>query len=309
MSTAGEPVVWSRRLLRAAFWVTRVLGPNGGNPSQARARWHSLPLAGEVDLGELKVAEVGLREAGLLRPVGNVLAPVPALSSLCQAPGPVPYEFLLGLILEETSPLWLLTAAADGEQLAAELVPEEVEDALASVIEDPARREAFLLARARTFEAKERNAIGAAGEEAIVNACKQELKELGEEEAARQVRRVSEISDELGFDVVAPRIDGSVRRLEVKATRSAALEVTVFLSRNEFETGRSDPDWRLVVVRMKRDGGHSIVGHVGGAGLVGLTPEDRHDAGCWQVARIRLPLSSLVAGLPSAAASGHNLSP
>jgi hypothetical protein len=308
MPTAGE-VVWSRRLLRAAYWVTRVLGPSGGNPSQARAQWFSLPLAGEVDLDELKVAEVGLREAGLLRFLGNLLIPAPALSSLCQAPGPVPFELLLGLILEAASPLWLLTATTSGEHLATELVPEEVEDALASVIEDPARREAFLLARARTVEAKELNAIGAAGEEAIVNACRAELKELGDEEAAHQVRRVSEISDELGFDVVAPRIDGSVRRLEVKATRSAALEATVFLSRNEFETGRFDPDWWLVVVRVMREGDHSILGHVGAVDLVGLMPVDRHDAGRWQVARVRLPLTSLAVGLPPAAASGLNLSP
>jgi hypothetical protein len=150
-------------------------------------------------------------------------------------------------------------------------------------------------------DAKERSAIGAAGEEAVVAACRMELKGLGEEEAAKQVRVVSEISDELGFDVVAPRVDGTLRRFEVKTTRSVASVVTVFVTRNEFETGLADPNWQLVVVRVNRDGGHSMLGYVGGADLAGLMPEDRDDAASWQVTRVRLPLEDLLEGLPPAA--------
>ena len=299
--TAGEPLAWSRRLLRAAYWVTRVLGPGGRDAAEARASWVSLPLAGEVDLAELKTAELGLREARLLRLSGGVLAPAPALSSLCLAPGPVPLELLLALILEVAPPLWLLTAGSDGERLAMERVPDEVEDALEAVIEDPSRREAFLLARARTVEADERTALGVAGEEAVVELCREELRGLGEEEAARQVRRVSQVSDELGFDIVAPRIDGSLRRLEIKTTRSAAQVVTVFLTRNEFEAGSADPDWWLVAVRAMREGGHSVIGHVGAAVLAGRVPDDRAEGGRWQVAKVRLRLADLSAGLPSAA--------
>lgn len=300
MSTTGEPFVWSRRLLRAAYWVTRVLGPSGRDAGEARALWVSLPLAGEVDLVELATAELGLREARLLRLSNGVLAPTPALSSLCLAPGPIPpLELLLALIIEAAPPLWLLTAS-DGERLAMERVPDEVEDALKAVIKDPSRREAFLLARARTVDVEERTALGAAGEEAVVELCREELKELGEEEAACQVRRVSQISDELGFDVVAPRVDGSLRRLEIKATRSAATVVTVFLTRNEFETGSADPDWRLVVVRAKREGGHVILGHIAAPGLAARIPEDRPEGGHWQVAKVRIPLSDLFVGLPSA---------
>jgi hypothetical protein len=299
MSTTGEPLAWSRRLLRAAYWVTRVLGPGGKDAGEARASWVSLPLAGEVDLVELGTAELGLREARLLRLSDGVLAPTPALSSLCLAPGPVPLELLLALILEAAPPLWLLTVS-DGERLAMERVPDEVEDALEAVIEDPSRREAFLLARARMVDAEERTALGAAGEEAVVEFCREELKGLGEEEAARQVRRVSQISDELGFDVVAPRIDGSLRRLEIKTTRSAAAVVTVFLTRNEFETGSADPDWRLVAVRAKREGGHVILGHISAAELAVRIPEDRTEGGRWQVVKVRIPLSDLSVGLPSA---------
>jgi hypothetical protein len=302
MAPAGEPVVWTRRLLRAAYWVVRVLGPNSRDSGEARASWTRLPLAGEVDLEEMRIAEAGLRDAGLLRIEGGRVVPAPALSSLCQGPGPVPFELLLGVIFETAPPLWLL-AASDGEQLATELVPNEAEDALAAVIEDPGRREAFLLARARTVDAKERGEIGAAGEEAVVAACREELRELGEMEAAGQVRTVSEISDELGFDVVAPRADRTLRRLEVKTTRSLAAVVTVFVTRNEFEVGLADPNWRLVVVRANRDGGHSMLGHLGGGDLAGLMPEDRDEGGRWHVAKVRLPLEGLVEGLPPAASS------
>ena len=300
MATAGEPFVWSRRLLRAAYWVARVLGPSGKEPRFARAAWISLPLAGEVDLDELKMSEFGLREADLLRFDGDLLVPDPTLSSLCQRPGPVPFEALLGVILEAAPPLWLLTAT-DGGQLAAELVPDEVEDALAAVIGDPDRRETFLLAQGRKVDANERSAIGAQGEKAVVAACRLELLELGEEEAAMEVKAVSEISDQLGFDVVAPRVDGTLRRLEVKTTRSVASVVTVFITRNEFETGLADPNWQLVVVRANRDGGHSVLGYVGGGDIAGLMPEDRDDAGSWQVTRVRLPLEGLLEGLPPAA--------
>lgn len=302
MPPVSEPVVWTRRLLRAAYWVTRVLGSTGKEPAEARDLWTSLPLAGEVDLVELRAAEEGLRGARLLSLDDGRLVPAGALYQACASPGPVPLELLLGVVLEAAPPLWLLTAGTNGETLAEELVPDEVSDAVAAVIEDPARREAFLLARAQTVDAAERAAIGAAGEQAVVDTCQKELRALCAEEVADQVLRVSKISDELGYDVVAPRIDGSVRRLEVKTTRSTAPEVAVFLSRNEFETGRVDPDWWLVVVRAERDGKHSMLGHVSAPALAELLPTDRHEFGRWQVARVRLAAKDLVAGLPPAAA-------
>jgi hypothetical protein len=301
MTTAAEPVVWSRRLLRAAYWVVRVLGPTGRDSREARAAWISLPVAGEVDLAELRSAEVGLGDVGLLESVGDLLVPEPRIAALCGSPGPVPLELLLGAIVEASPPLWLLTATTDGERLAMELVPDEVEEAIAGVIPDPARREAFLLTRARTVDAKERSAIGAAGEAAVAEACRDELSALGHEERAAEVRLVSEISDELGFDVAAPRCNGTLRRLEVKTTRSAAPVVTVFVTRNEFETGVVDPDWHLVVVRSFRKGGHSILGHLAAEKLEGLMPRDSGDAGRWQVARVRLSLAGLSEGLPPAA--------
>jgi hypothetical protein len=136
----------------------------------------------------------------------------------------------------------------------------------------------------------------------VIAACREELRGLGEHWAAERVRSVSEISDELGYDVVAPRLDGRLRRLEVKTTRSAAEIATVFVTRNELETGVADPNWQLVVVRSHRDRGHTILGHVGGEELAASMPEDRGEVGRWQVARVRMRVADLAPGLPPAAA-------
>lgn len=297
---SGETLLWNRRLLRAAFWVTRMLGRDGRDAQEARNSWVRLPLAGEVDLNELLAAETGLREAALLRLDGDALVPEPRLFEVCELGPPAPVELLLVILLEASPPLWMRAAAADGAGLASEFVPDAVVSAFGTVIEDPARREAFLFARARTVDTREREELGAIGEEAVVLACREQLRTLGDEAAAARVRRVSVISDELGYDVVAPRLDGTSRRLEVKATRSAAAMAVVFVTRNEFETGLTDPDWRLVVVRVDRAGRGAVLGHMGGAGLGPLVPEDRTDGGRWEVARLQLSTVTLSPGLPAA---------
>jgi hypothetical protein len=300
---SDESVLWSRRQLRAGYWVARVLGAKGERRDVAHASWTALPLAGEVDLDELAVAEAGLLDAGLLRAEGERLRADERLHAVCAGAGPIPFELLLGLILEASPPLWLLTAVGDEGQLAVELVPDDVVTAMATVIEDPARREAFLLERGLTVDASRRAELGEAGEEAVVSACRKQLLDLGAEAAAAAVRRVSLVSDELGFDVVAPRLDGSVRRLEVKATRSTAAAVRVTVTRHEVDTGRKDPDWRLVVARVGRDEEPAILGHMAATSLEPLLPEDSHDAGRWQAARLRLAVAGLVPGLPSAASA------
>lgn len=297
----ADQILWSRRQLRAAYWVTRVLGEAGESREVARASWGNLPLGGEVDFDELEIAEAGLLAAGLLRGEGARLVPVPALERACAAGEPIPFEQLLALILEASQPLWLIAAAGDGTHLATELVPDDVEAALATVVPDPARREAFLLGRARKVDADRRAELGAAGEEAVVSACQLQLLQLGADAAAARVRRVSLISDELGYDVVAPRVDGSLRRIEVKAARSATATVSVVVTRNEIEVGRADPDWTLVVAHISQGGEHAILGHVAVAALEPLLPADGHERGRWRAATLRLLIAELKAGLPAAA--------
>jgi hypothetical protein len=288
-------------MLRAAFWVGHVLGQHGEREDVAHESWMDLPLAGDVDLAELRAAEHALLGLGLVRRTGSRLVADARLRVACtewQADTP---ELILTLALETARPLWLRAATREGELLMPELVPDGAATALATVLPDPARREAFLLARARSVDVTERLELGAAGEEFVEAACRAELVEAGHHALAAAVRRVSVLSDELGYDITAPRVDGAIRRLEVKATRSAGPEIVVIVTRNELTVGLRDPDWFLVAVRVDRNGQHELVGHTAAAPLKTLLPEDRHARGRWQATRLRLSVATLSPGLPPAA--------
>ena len=229
----------------------------------------------------------------------DVLVPDEELAAACQVGEEEGRELLLMLVLERTPPLWLLTAGGDGTKLRNELVPDHAQAALATTIADPDRREAFLLARARTVDAAGRRLIGALGEVAVVEACVTELIELGAPKQAEDVQRVSLISDELGYDVTAPRVDGGTRRLEVKSTRSSSQGVRIFISRTEATVGVSDPAWSLVIVRIAPDDSASIVGWTKGTHLADLLPVDEGD-GRWETASISVQADALRPGIPPA---------
>jgi hypothetical protein len=297
---AVEPYVWTPRKLRAAFWVGHVLGDRGEHAVIAHSSWMDLAVGGSVDLDELHAAEVALLELGLIRrSEDDWLWPTQPLCAACHRDDPLTDELLLGLVLEAARPLWLSTATGEGDAVAPELIPDAVVAGLSAVIPDPARREAFLLARARTVDARARELLGTIGEEHVVAALKTQLRALGGELEAERVRRVSLISDELGYDVTAPCLDGRLRRLEVKATRAQRSTVAIVITRNELTAGLADPDWYLVVVRIAES--HSeVLGWTPAASLQALLPEDRHRHGRWQSARLLLALTALSPGLPPA---------
>lgn len=293
---------WSPRMLRAVLWVSYVVGPGGEEADVAHASWRNLPLAGTVDFTELQAAERALVEIGLMWQRGNILQAAPELVA-CAADGRAgddAIELVLALVLEREAPLWLRTAVVDGAAVRPELLPDAVSSSLNVVIPDADRREAFLLARANRVEARERKLLGEEGEEAVVAACRAQLVEAGAPELAVAVRRVSLVSDELGFDVTAPCIDGSTRRIEVKATRSPGDTVRIFLTRNEITTGLADANWRLVVVRCNYDRSQTILGHTSARMLLHMLPTDRHSRGRWRTATLRLAVAELQPGLPAA---------
>jgi hypothetical protein len=121
--------------------------------------------------------------------------------------------------------------------------------------------------------------------------------------------QVSRISDHLGYDVIAPRLDGHPRRLEVKTTRRRRWRGEVFLSRNEYEVGLRDPDWALVVVESDTDGAAALAGwwraervtpslREGRNGVGPLSPEYRHADVRWVSASLQQPSALLMDGLP-----------
>jgi hypothetical protein len=291
--------VWTRRQLRAALWALHVLGPEGETEEIARESWLSLPLAGTVDVPELEAATSALVDAGLIARVDGRLVADRCLHLVSANPFSQSEELLLAVLLDRNRPLWLTSAAGDGDHLAPELVPSEAAFALSTVIPDPAKREAFLLNRARTIDSQQLHALGSAGEEAVFELCTYELMSLGSPELATLVTRVSLISDELGYDVTAPCLSGGVRRMEVKATRSLGSTITVIITRNELETGQADPSWSLVIVRVGHDAS-VVLGWTIASALEPLLPVDRDVRGRWQAARLRLTLDLLTPGLPPA---------
>jgi hypothetical protein len=142
-------------------------------------------------------------------------------------------------------------------------------------------------------------AVGAAGEEFVVESCRKELDDCGREDLVQLVQRVSLISDALGYDVLAPALAGQPRLLEVK-TQSGTLAGTFrfYITRNEYEVGRCTPQWALVACSAPHgpDGQIKVAGWCRTAGLKPYLPDDRN--GHWTEALVRLPTAVLAAGLP-----------
>lgn len=291
--------MWTRHELIAAYWVGRVLGADGAEPAVAHESYLSLPLGGRVGLGELRAAEARLATTGLTSVVDGRIVPDKRLAEVCRLNEQQGCELLLALTLDVERPLWLMTATGDGATLRPELLPDEVRAVVNAVIEDPARREAFLLARARKVDADDRARIGAIGEIAVVAACQQQLEAAGAPGLAANVRRVSLISDELGYDVTAPRLDGTSRRVEVKTTRAAGALIPVVLTRTEATVGISDSSWYLLIVRLDGDEQGRIVGWIDGEQIGPLLPVDQHSEARWETARLRLPAAVVTTGLPA----------
>lgn len=298
MTPPRNAVVWTRLELIAGYWVGRVLGHDGAELQVAHESYLRLPLGGRISVAELRSAEEALQAAGLAALRDGRIVPDGRLVQVCSLGERDACELLLALMLELEQPLWLRTAAGDGQHVRAELLPDGVENALATIIEDPQRREAFLLARARKVDADERQRIGELGEIAVVEACREQLTAVGAAALAADVQRVSAISDELGYDITAPRRDRSVRRMEVKTTRAGGSIAPVIVTRTEATVGRTDAAWMLVVVRLADDDTAEIVGWLGGQQIAPLLPIDQHSDARWETAMLRLPVAHLTAGVP-----------
>jgi len=177
-------------------------------------------------------------------------------------------------------------------------LPVGSDELVTKLVVDAEARERIPLAAGRTYDDAANRVLGAKGEELIVELSRRQLLDLGRADLAEHVVRVSETSDQLGYDVVAPRLLGS-RRMEVKATsRAGGGLVTFFLSRNEIEWGLRDPDWALVVCAATVDQ-LSLLGFCRAVALAPYLPSDSA-SGNWVSAQLVVPRSLLKTGLPSA---------
>ena len=194
----------------------------------------------------------------------------------------------------DSAPPWLSASAVRGE-VRREFLPEDVERLFADMFDDE-DRDAILLAAASKYDDAVLRELGEAGEEAVLAACRSFLEAHGRPDLAREARRVSLISDAMGWDISAPNLGGHLCRLEVKCYRGR--DPTVYLTRHEFNVGVRRSRWYLVLCRSTGDSEPEVVGWTTLAPLIPTMPVDVARSAEWQVAKIRIDESVLRPGLP-----------
>ncbi|MFF8671981.1 DUF3883 domain-containing protein [Streptomyces sp. NPDC015242] len=138
-------------------------------------------------------------------------------------------------------------------------------------------------------DSEERSRIGTAGELALV--------ELLSKSAKGRVEHVAAWSDGYGYDIFVDTRQHSAH-LEVKTTLRKG-RLTVYISRNEYETMMRDADWELVTVRLTADLQLAAVAAVPKRWIVDHVPSDRSPRGRWQSCRLDIPPEVPVPGIPS----------
>jgi hypothetical protein len=288
----------SRHLLRAALLSGRALTAAEGTPLvQLPLTWARTPSDGIFSPDDLASGFRLLCEARLVAIVDRVVLSTVQLTTLLAESEDDAYRVLMERLIDARRPLWVSAAMAGGV-VAPELLPDDVAAALMEVLPDPAEREQFLLAVSQRFEDVDAKRIGEIAEVETAEACRRELRAAGRDDLAAQVRRVSLISDQLGYDVTAPRFDQSSRRLGVKGTRTVGSDLLIVISRNEANVGARDSGWFLVVCRVYPDDSASVLGWTTHAVLGPRLPVDAMTRGGWRAAAVPLSEWELAPGLP-----------
>ena len=278
-------------LIRAALQTASLIDGYGSPVPATRSAYLLYPSDALYPPEDLRIGESILLASGLLLNRDDLLYPTASLQQLLV----LDYDEAAALLLER------LVAAALPENLidANGKPPTEVSTVAEQLIRDPQRREALLIALGRRYDVAWRAEIGAKGEEFVLGLAREELMMLGQNSLAERVRRVSQVADDLGYDIDAPRIGGT-RRLEVKSSsRSFGGRFHFFISRSEFDWGINDGDWALVACRIHRNEDIELVGGCRAAAFEQYLPIDA-EGGCWMTAEIEVPETLFVPGLPPA---------
>ena len=262
-----------------------------------RNSYPRIPTGGLYHPLDLKAGEDILVECHLARLVGGSLFPADGLSLLLALDKREASELLLFLVLRERRPLWSRVAVR-GWEVAEEMIPDSDLDALATTVSDPDRREALLLALGQRYDPSSNLRIGERGEEAVEQASKEELISAGHHDLADQVQRVSLVSDQLGYDVVAPTTTGGTRRMEVKTCGRLGRQIQVHISRNQVERSLRDRSWYLVVCALDEDEEVTIVGWCQSNHFKSLLPVDESPRARWTSVELALESIDLAVGLP-----------
>jgi len=287
----------SAHQLRSAVRAGAVIPAAGTQHDTLQESYRILPSGGIFRVDDLVVGEGLLHTAGLIHTVDDLTVPETGLRELVELPEKEACQLLLLAIIERTRPLWLLAATSSGS-LESDFIPDLAARTLDEFLTSE-EREALLLQLGRTFSDQDTAATGVIAEEFLVDEFKAELTGLGRPELASRVCRVSQISDQLGYDITVPRFEGSDRRVEVKGTRSLGSIIKFHLSRNEAERAERDRHWLLVVCRVLPDDTAATVGWLPGQALLDLLPSDSHQDSRWESVLIQMLEADFHAGIPS----------
>lgn len=278
---ADDPPL-TRHLLRAALHVASVLGHGSSPVIVAHESYWRRATGGVFSPADLRVGEDLLVAAGFVLREPDQLTVLPHLSELVDGDVDNAIEAIASAILGQHA----------GDTSVAAVV--------ANLIDDPERREALLLALGRRFDDEFARQLGALGEEIVVAYARAELHSLGHADLARLVRRVSLISDQLGYDVTAPRVGSeSPRLLEVKTTTESDGSGVFYMSRNEADVANRFSSWALVLCVVEdleaRTG--AIAGWCQVSELAPMLPTDA-PGGRWQSAAIEIERIRWQPGIP-----------
>jgi hypothetical protein len=289
----------SQHLLRAAYRVAGLVSPDGVALEGVRVAYRQLPTNGLFSAGDLRRGEGLLKGAGLLERGDGRLRAHPSLEVLRGLEEDEACRTLLGLLLRRHPPGWL-GVALGRDAVHLPYLPDGVLRRLEQIFGDRDDLLAFLAGLAPA-DHEARSELGRAGEERVVAACRRQRREAGHGELARQVQRVSRLSDAFGYDVSAPRPRGEAHHLEVKTVGRPGPVLPIHLSRHQVRVARSDSHWRLVVCE-RVEGGIEVVGWCDLARLGECWPTDS-DGGNgvrarWESAAVDLERDRLTTGLP-----------
>jgi hypothetical protein len=287
----------SAHQIRAACRAASLLTAPRMLADDAARAYQSSPDGGRFSEQDLRDGEALLISAGMVSLAGAVLKVSPVAETLAQLDDETATLAVVTRLLERRPPLWL-RGAAGGSEVSQALIPDDSRAELEGLLENHAHMEALLLSAARRADKVRLRGSAAIGRAFVEEACRRQLTEAGATTLAAGVRRVGDLTEALGYDLVAPTLAGTNRRLAVRTTRRAGWRAEVSLSRTEIEVGLADPAWALVVCELKDDTTVHIAGWCRAAELTGLIPADQHPHGRWVQASLLLMQAVLEPDLP-----------
>lgn len=291
-------------LLQAAFRAGCVLDSPHTDQRAAYDSYRTVVSGGFFAYEALRHGQSILERARLLINDSGALHVTDDLMRIRDMPESTAVEMIFHSLVVAEKPLWVF-GALSGPDLQWENVPDEERELLTTMYPSAEEREALLLTLARTFDAERLRELGETAELAVMDACRAHLLGRGREDLARLVTRVSLVSDQLGYDLTANDTAGDRHRLEVKKVRVALDHFEFFLSRNEADFAKRDRQWALVAVAIDGES-TDLLGWCRSGAFENMLPVDTASGGQWASARVSVPLSELMPGLPLDAGTHAN---